>query len=386
MIKDIKLLAFFNFFTDLKFHSAILILYFAKVTDSYLLAMSLFSVAMVSAALFEVPTGIFSDLIGRKRTIMMGAIAALTSAIFYAIGFNYWILFIGAVFEGLSRAWYSGNNDAFLYDTLLERNKQQDYGEYLGKVSSMFQAALSIGALVGGVIATFSFGLVMWLSVIPQGICVLISTLMSEPKKHSQKSANIFSHLHLSALHLWKNKKLRLLSLSSILGFGISEASFDFRSAFVATLWPIWAIGFSKVLPYVGGTIGYWFSGRIVKKFGAYFIVLASSIYSRTINIFSTLFPTVLSPILMSSTSLLYGISGVASNKLRQDEYTHEQRATIDSINSLLGKLFFGVAALGIGFLGDNFGPAIALLVGQIILIPTVFINWFLYNKHKHAN
>lgn len=324
MTKNIRLLAFFNFFTDLKFYAAILILYFANVTGSYLLAMSLFSIAMVSAALFEIPTGIFSDLIGRKRTIMMGAVAAVMSAIFYAIGVNYWTLFIGAVFEGLSRAWYSGNNDAFLYDTLLEKNKQHDYGEYLGKVSSMFQAALSIAALVGGVIATFSFSIVMWLSVVPQVVCLLISTLINEPKKHSQKSANVFLHLHLSALQLWKNKKLRLLSLSSILGFGISEASFDFRSAFVASLWPLWAIGFSKVLPYVGGTIGYWFSGRIVKKFGAYFIVLASSIYSRTINIFSTLFPTVLSPILISSTSFLYGISGVASNKLRQDEYTHE--------------------------------------------------------------
>ncbi|KKP65671.1 MAG: hypothetical protein US74_C0034G0015, partial [Parcubacteria group bacterium GW2011_GWA2_38_13] len=67
MKKNIKLLAFFNFFTDLQFHSAVLVIYFAKVTNSFTLAMSLFAVSMISSALFEVPTGIFSDLIGRKR-------------------------------------------------------------------------------------------------------------------------------------------------------------------------------------------------------------------------------------------------------------------------------------------------------------------------------
>ena len=67
MHKNIRLLALFNFFTDFHLYTAILIIYFANVTGSYALGMSLFSVAMVSSALFEVPTGVFSDYLGRKR-------------------------------------------------------------------------------------------------------------------------------------------------------------------------------------------------------------------------------------------------------------------------------------------------------------------------------
>ena len=131
MQKNIKLLAVFNFFADLKFHSAVLILYFAKATGSFTLGMSLFSVVMVSSALFEVPTGIYSDLIGRKKTIMFGALTATASAVLYAMGSSYWILFFGAIFEGLSRAWYSGNNDALLHDSLKETNNQHMFDEYL---------------------------------------------------------------------------------------------------------------------------------------------------------------------------------------------------------------------------------------------------------------
>ena len=82
MHKNIKLLALFNFFTDFHLFSAILIIYFAQVTGSYALGMSLFSVAMVSSALFEVPTGVFSDYIGRKKTMILGAMCAVLSITF----------------------------------------------------------------------------------------------------------------------------------------------------------------------------------------------------------------------------------------------------------------------------------------------------------------
>lgn len=65
MIKNIKFLTWFNFFTDFKLYSPVAILYFAQVTGSFALGMSIFSIAYVSAAFFEIPTGIYSDLIGR---------------------------------------------------------------------------------------------------------------------------------------------------------------------------------------------------------------------------------------------------------------------------------------------------------------------------------
>src|SRR4030067_3210164 len=130
--KNIKLLTWFNFFTDFKLYAPIAIIYFAKVSGSFALGMSIFSIAMVSSALFEIPTGIFSDRIGRRRTVILGALAAVLYSGFYAIGISFWFLAAGAVFEGLSRAFYSRNNDALLYDSLKESGNEQHYDEYLG--------------------------------------------------------------------------------------------------------------------------------------------------------------------------------------------------------------------------------------------------------------
>ena len=149
--KNIRLLTFFNFFTDFKLYAPIAIIYFSQVTGSFALGMSIFSIAMISSALFEIPTGVFSDRIGRKKTVILGAASAVVFSVFYAIGQFYFILAIGAVFEGLTRSFYSGNNDALLHDTLSESGQQHNYSEYLGKISSSFQAALAVSAVLASI-------------------------------------------------------------------------------------------------------------------------------------------------------------------------------------------------------------------------------------------
>ena len=109
---------------------------------------------MLSDAIFELPTGIFSDYIGRRKSIAIGALAIIFAISFYAIGHSYWILVIGAILEGLSTAFYNGNNDVLLYDTLRQEGKTADYHRVLGKTSAMFQVGLAVAAVLGGFIAS----------------------------------------------------------------------------------------------------------------------------------------------------------------------------------------------------------------------------------------
>jgi MFS family permease len=159
--KNIKLLAWFNFFLNFRFYAPIAIIYFAKISGSYTLGMSVFSVTMLSSALLEVPTGIFSDRVGRKNTVVLGAISTALSVILYAVGGKYWILIAGALLEGLARSFYSGNNDALLHDSLTENNQIEHYSEFYGKTGSTAQIALAITAIAGSIIANWSFTWVM---------------------------------------------------------------------------------------------------------------------------------------------------------------------------------------------------------------------------------
>lgn len=374
--KNIKILTWFNFLTDFRFYAPIAIIYFAKVTGSYALGMSIFSTVMIASAVFEVPTGIFSDYIGRKNTVILGSIASISCIALYAIGGSYWMLFFGALLEGLSRAFYSGNNDALLHDTLSDIGKRDDYHIYFGKTNSMFQFAGAASAALGGLIATWSFPLLMWLSVLPQIAGLFLAFGIAEPKKR-KGSGNVYSHLKEAVKYFLKNKKLRILSLSNIVGYSTGEAAYHFQAAFFNTLWPLWAVGLARTISSASAALSFYSAGKAINRFKEIPLLIFGNLFGRFLNLSALLFVSIISPILMASTSLLFGTITVARENLLQKEFTENQRATMGSLNSLATSVFFAIFSLAIGFLADKFGGVKALIIINMLQ----FIPIFLYLK-----
>jgi len=321
------MLKIFNFLIGFSLFAPLAIIYFSLVSGSYTLGASIFGITMLASAILEVPTGIWSDRVGRKQTIILGSWARVIAFIFYAIGLSYWWLVVGAIFEGLSRAFYSGNNDAFLYDTLADDQMEKDYHEYLGKVSSTEQLAMGISALLGSIVASFSFAYLMWLSVISQIIMLLVSYKFVDPKSRHSNNSNIYAHLGKAVKLFIHNKKLRLLSIGSMLGYAISEMKWEFSSAFTATVWPLWAIGIAKTLPSFGASLSFYYSGKIIRKFTAVKILLFDSFIGKIASFISYGFPSIVSPLIMCMPSLLYGVGSVAEKTLMQHEFSDQKKS-----------------------------------------------------------
>lgn len=382
MYRNIRLLSFVNFFMELRFYAPVAILYFADVTDSFALGMSIFSIAQVSSAIFEIPTGIFSDSIGRRNTLIVGAASSILSVFFYALGGTYWILIIGAVFEGLSRSFFSGNNEALLHDTLSQVDRREEYATYLGKTSSFFSVAAGVSSLIGGFLAFISYSLVMWISVIPQIALFITAFFLIEPKIQGRKSGNIYSHLKESFILFIRNTHLRNFSIANFFSFGLGETGYQFQSAFYATVWPIWAIGIAKSLSNIFSGVSYYFSGWIMKRFRPLQIFTSSILYSRFIVIISVLIPSSFSPLIMSTTSVFHGITEVARSSLLHKEFTDKQRATMGSITSLGSTVTFAIIAFIIGWVADIINPAIALFLIQVCFLPVLLL-YVLVFRHK---
>lgn len=382
--RNIKILTWQGFLAGFSLWAPIAAIYFSKVSGSYALGLSIFSIAMVSSAVFEIPTGVFSDLIGRKYTTVLGGFFYMLGGIFYALGFNYWWLVAGAIFDGLGKAFYSGNNNALLYDSLNKSNRREELEKFMGFIGGAEQWALGIAGLFGGILAArYSFKLVMWLSAIPLFLCFFTSWWLVEVENKIIGEGNIYLHLKNAFKNFFSNKKLRLLSLNDVIGFGLSESAFQFRSVFVASIWPLWAIGVAQMLSNIGAAIGFGLSGKILKKYKAMDILVFGDVCGGVVGVGSLVFPTVLSPALMTSTSIFYGPGQVAKQSLFQKEFSDKQRATMESLNSLFKSVFFGIAAVGLGFLADKFGPRIALIWSHTLGIITIFILLKLYKLIK---
>ncbi len=382
--RNVKLLTWFNFFTDFRPYAPVAVIYFSKISGSYALGLAVFSIEMLSSSVCELPTGVISDMVGRKKTIVLGAGMAVLSLVCYAIGINFLVLALGGIFAGIARSFYSGNNQALLHDSLKENNQEESYAEHAGKTTSMFQFAAAGAALLGGVIAYFSFPTVMWLSVVPQILCLMISLRMTEPKIHDQDDeTNIYSHIKEAMIKFKENAKLRSLSVASILDYGIGETIYQFSTAFVALLWPVWAIGITRMLSGLFAAIGMRVSGKVTKKLGFLKSLVGANIYSRAAGLLAAIFPTVVSPILIASTSFPYGIGQIAKDTLFQKEFTDKQRATMGSLNSLGGSLFFAVFAYVFGNLADKLAPNEALVIAELLLFSVTIIYWRLFAKER---
>lgn len=381
MNRNIKLFYWLNFFVDFKFYAPIAIIYFSQVSGSYALGMGVFSAAMLSAAIFEVSTGVFSDYLGRKNTILLGSIFLAFAVFCYALGFSYWVLILGAIAEGISRSFYSGNNNAMLYDTLSENGKAHTFHEVLGKTSSTAQLALAISAVSGSLIAARSLNLAFWLSVVAPIACIAISLFFKEPRVIKKESTNIYSHLSESLKLFITNRRLRYLSLSGILSYGIGESAFLFRSAFIQLLWPIWAIGIAQTLSNVMATASFYFSGKLINKFNEFKLIIFSGVYSFVVNVVSLVFPSVASPALMSSTSAFFGTNTVAEENLMQKSFTDHQRATMGSLNSFGQSIFFGIFSVFLGAVADKIGPTNALIFAVILAVPVTLLYFKSYKS-----
>lgn len=380
-MRNIKLLAWFNFFSDFKLYAPLAIIYLSNITGSYAQGATIIAIAMISTAIFEVPTGIFSDFIGRKKTIILGAATSVIYVSLYGIGTSFFPLAIAAVFEGLARSFYSGNNDAFLHDTLTERNLQGKYHHFLGRLGSMFQVGLGVSAVLGSLVAARSFQAVFAISAVAQLVCLFIAFNFIEPKVKSRISGNVYTHLTDSIRDIMKNSKLRLLTLSSIFSFGFGEASYQFRGAFYIMVWPIWLIGFAAMISNFGAIFGFYFSGKIIDKLGGTRILVLSAVYNRFIDFVALIFASSLSPLLMSTTSLHYGVAFTAKNAMMQKEFTEHQRATMASLASFGGSICFGLVTVALGLVADMLDPRIALLLLEFMLLLNIYIYWKLFKE-----
>ena len=370
---NINVFYVFNFLYCFRPHWPIAILYYESVTGSYASAMMIFSVIFLSQAILEIPTGLISDFVGRRKTLLIGAFSAFLALFFYALGMNIWVLVLGAVFEGLGRSLFSGTAKALLYETLQEKKRLNEFESIFGKTSSMEQLALGLSAALGGFLAIISLSFVMWVAVIPQFLCFLCAFLFVEPKHVIKTQDNAVTVLKSSFQRIIKNRRLRLVSMAEVLGFGFGEANFYFQAAFFKMLIPEWLIGVVRSINHLCGTISFWYAGRMIKRFGNKKILIGENVITTLIRFLALVFPSMLSPFIMAVTNLTYGLSSTARNTLMQREFSDAQRATMDSIVSLGGSLFFAIVAVFLGYIADISSPIHAMLVG---LSSNIIIIW----------
>ena len=95
----------------------------------------------ITSMLFEVPSGMFADLFGRKKTLLLSGMAGILSSFFMALdGWSGWIYF-GMICSALAFNLASGTQEAIVYDSLLEGKCEDRYKKVWANMSVIGRVA-----------------------------------------------------------------------------------------------------------------------------------------------------------------------------------------------------------------------------------------------------
>jgi len=117
-------------------------------------ANAFFTAGMV---LFEVPTGIVADTVGRRRSYLLGTVTLTVSTFLYVLLWQveapFWEWAIASMLLGLGFTFFSGAVEAWLVDALTATGFSGEMESVFGRGQIVTGAAMLTGSVAGGFIA-----------------------------------------------------------------------------------------------------------------------------------------------------------------------------------------------------------------------------------------
>jgi predicted MFS family arabinose efflux permease len=130
----------------------------------------------------EVPSGLLSDLWGRKRTLLLGSTLKAVSFSLLPLWSSYEGFLVFHLTMGIALSMISGGDIALLYDSHLAADGEKSPGTaLLGNAKLAAQTGTNFSALVGGAVVILSYGHLLWANAILSWIPVFLVLCITEP-------------------------------------------------------------------------------------------------------------------------------------------------------------------------------------------------------------
>ena len=148
----------FSLFASADFTRGIHLVYILNIGFSNFYTGWLQFILFVTSFLFEIPSGYLADKFKRKYSLLAGSGCFIFSAAIYLISQDYLLITLLYFLQGLGFSFYSGANEALLYQKVLETEAlQKDYFYYLAKARMVSTYSLTISILLGSLLVSYGY-------------------------------------------------------------------------------------------------------------------------------------------------------------------------------------------------------------------------------------
>jgi len=141
------------------------------------------AVFATTIVVFEAPSGYLADIFGRRKALIVGAAIHGLGYFYLNFATDMVGLMIFEIIAGVAISLLSGADLALLYDThrALAEDDSADHSKSIAHLGFTKSTAEGAGALLGGVLALWSFDLMVAVQSAAACMCLLLAWLIVEP-------------------------------------------------------------------------------------------------------------------------------------------------------------------------------------------------------------
>ena len=355
----------------------IIVLFFEEHGLSLTQIMILQATYSLFVALFEIPSGFFADVYGRRISLFYGSIFIFLGYLIFSFfsGFNEFL--IAEILLGIGGSLISGADSAILYDTLLELKQDKDYTKIEGKSYGIGNISEGFAGVLGGFLAISSIDLPVYVQTVVMFFSIPISYSLIEPKS-SYKLAKNFNSILLvvKETFLYHNKLKWYIIYSSAMGVGTLSIAWFVQPFLLELDTPlvyygiIWAS--LNIIAGVTSYYSYIFKNSNLLIYISFIMIISLISLGINISVYGFLFIV-----------FIYIIRGIITPNLRNlinINSTSERRATVLSLRSFMIRISFALIAPVLGYITDIYSISyvfyiLALLVGTTSLLAAYKLN-----------
>ncbi len=341
------------------------------------------AVYSLTVLIFEIPSGYLSDVIGRKRTLILGSIFLPIGVGVYAFS-NSFITFVIAEFIiAIGNSMRSGTESAVLYDSLNELKQTSEYKKTEGKAHFYHNVGTSTASVLGGFLALITLRTPFYINIITAAMLIPLSISLIEPRRIKLVSENHLKEILRIVKYSLTHAKIRSLIIYSslLLSTGITGVwsyymyfgKLGLSVGFYGVLFAVF--GFCSAL---GGRQAHWLENKIGGKTSLFLILLISPIFI-SLGLIKSIF---LIPFIFLN-GFLWGFSVPLFMDYLNKIIKSDIRATVLSVESMISRFSFVIVAPIFGKLIDVYSLSFAHISMGVFFLVIGLLSLFLLKKNK---
>jgi MFS family permease len=311
----------------------------------------------LSVFILEVPSGYFSDRIGRRSTLLLAASSLILSYCCFIIGGNFWWFAAGQFFLAAGIAMQSGTDTAFHYDSLKVLGRENEYQHREAKAEQQGLTMLAIACFSGGVLGLIDLRLAYGFSLISAITMGVIVWQFVEPVHSAERTALplSFASVVLSCIKRLRDPLLGWIFVVVIVLYALAHIVFEFYQPYI-TLLQLPVLDATDYAPLIsgviiaismfGGAIGASLSNRWHSRLGLVGILAVAMVMQLGIVAVMAIAVSPLTTLLIFARNFPMALVHAPVRAVIAPRISRQQRATYLSLQGLSERLFFELLLL----------------------------------------